>query len=145
MDRLAAAARPLKIRRFRTYCFRSIFFCAFALFTAVFLSSCKRGPVDAEIVIPITRPLSRTVIGYGVVTANYTRILDSRGSEGKSIGFLRKGSIVEILERRPVVKDSRAEIWVFTSGVYRGWLKESELHIYPSMAQAVTAAENLPP
>jgi hypothetical protein len=75
---------------------------------------------------------------------NYTRIQDQRGSDGRSIGFLRKGSIVEILERRPVVTDNIAEIWVLASGNYEGWLKENELQVYPSKAQAVTASQTLP-
>jgi hypothetical protein len=118
------------------------------LFTASLLvlsaSSCKRSSFEDEIVLPLTRPLSRYVIGYGVVNANYTHILDKQGENGKSIGFLRRGSIVEILERRPVVRGDKAEIWVFASGNYRGWLKENELRIYPSKAQALTASESIP-
>ncbi|MDR0383534.1 MAG: hypothetical protein LBH50_06060 [Spirochaetaceae bacterium] len=119
-------------------------FCLFALCGAILLYGCKRSSLQNEIVIPVTRPLSRSTIGYGVVNANYTRILDERGDEGKSLGFLRKGSIVEILERRPVVKDDKAETWVLAYGSYKGWVKENELRVYPSMAQAVTASENMP-
>jgi hypothetical protein len=126
---------------------RPIFFlpvCLLALCGAFFLPCCKRFSIENEITLPVTRPLSRAVIGYGVVNANYTRIMDRRGDDGKSIGFLRKGSIVEIMERRPVVKDSASEMWVLASGSYRGWLKENELQIYQSRAQAVTASQTMP-
>jgi hypothetical protein len=105
------------------------------------LSSCKRNISENDIVLPATPPLSRSVIGYGVVSGNYTRILDKPGDDGNSIGFIRKGSIIKILERRPVVKDEKAETWVFASGSYIGWLKENELRVYTSMAQALTASQ----
>jgi hypothetical protein len=115
--------------------------CVFAAVSPAFLSSCRRNSPEEEIVLPVTRPLSRSVIGYGVVNANYTRILDTRDNDGKSIGFLRKGQIVEILERRPLVTGDKSEMWVLVSGAYKGWLKESELRVYPSKPQAVTASE----
>jgi hypothetical protein len=118
--------------------------CLLALCGAVFLPRCRRLAGENEIIIPVTRPLSRTVIGYGVVNANYTRILDKHGDDGKSIGFLRKGTIVEVLERRPVVTDYAAEMWVLASGGYKGWLRENELQVYQSKAQAVTAAQTMP-
>ncbi|MDR1148301.1 MAG: hypothetical protein LBK66_06675 [Spirochaetaceae bacterium] len=107
------------------------------------LSSCERNSSEEDIVLPVTPPLSRSVIGYGVVNANYTRILDQQGDEGKSIGFLRKGQIVEILERRPIVVDEKAEMWVRASGLYTGWLKENELRVYPAKSQALTASESI--
>ncbi|MDR1256402.1 MAG: hypothetical protein LBJ86_01490 [Spirochaetaceae bacterium] len=119
-------------------------FCLLALCGMFFLPCCKRFSVENAIALPVTRPLSRTVIGYGVATANYTRILDNHGDGGRSIGFLRKGSIVEILERRPVVTDYAAEMWVLASGSYKGWLKENELQVYQSRAQAVTASQTMP-
>lgn len=115
-----------------------------ACLLALSASACKRNSLEDEIVLPLTRPLSRYVIGYGVVNANYTHILDKQGEDGKSIGFLRRGAIVEILERRPVVRSDRAEIWVLASGSYKGWLKETELRIYPSKVQAQTASESIP-
>jgi hypothetical protein len=118
--------------------------CLLATGWTLLLPACKRFSFENEILIPATSPLSRSVIGYGVINTNYTRILDKRGGDGRSIGFLRKGSIVEIMERRPVVTNNMAEIWVLASGSYEGWLKESELQVYPSKAQAVTASQILP-
>ncbi|MDR0663429.1 MAG: hypothetical protein LBF80_05050 [Spirochaetaceae bacterium] len=108
------------------------------------LSFCKRTSPEDEIILPVTPPLSRSVIGYGVINANYTRVMDKLGDEGNSIGFLRKGSIVEILERRPVVMDEKAETWILASGSYTGWLRENELRIYSSKAQALTASQSGP-
>jgi hypothetical protein len=119
-------------------------FCMIAAVTPGILSSCKRSLPEDEIILPATPPLSRSVIGYGVVNANYTRIMDKLGDGGNSIGFLRKGSIVEILERRPVVTGEKAEIWVLASGSYTGWLKETEMNIYSSKAQALTASQAIP-
>ena len=115
-----------------------------ACILALSASNCKRYSFEDEIVLPLTRPLSRYVIGYGVVNVNYTHILDKQGDSGKSIGFLRRGAIVEILERRPVVRGDKAEIWVLASGSYKGWLNETELRVYPSKVQAQTASESIP-
>ncbi|GMO44444.1 MAG: hypothetical protein Ta2B_25310 [Termitinemataceae bacterium] len=105
--------------------------------------SCKRASPDDEIKLPSTPPLSRDVIGYGVVNANYTHLLDKQGG-GKSLGFLRKGSIVEIIEYRPIVEGEKAVYWVLARGAYEGWMREDAVRIYPSKAQAITAAESLP-
>jgi hypothetical protein len=114
-----------------------------ALISPAFLSSCKRSSPEEDITLPVTPPLSRPAIGYGVANSNYTRILDKQGNDGKSIGFLRKGQIVEVLERRPLLVNEKAEMWVRVSGVYSGWLKESELQVYSTMPQAVTASESI--
>jgi hypothetical protein len=120
------------------------FYIITALAVCGILVSCKRSLPEDEIILPVTPPLSRSVIGYGVVNANYTRIMDKLGEGGNSIGFLRKGSIVEILERRPVIKGEKAETWVLASGSYTGWLKENEMQVYPSKAQALTASQSIP-
>ncbi|GHV19320.1 hypothetical protein FACS189494_00570 [Spirochaetia bacterium] len=107
------------------------------------LFGCYRTSNEDEIQLPANPPLSRPVIGYGVINTNYTHVMDNRG-DGRSIGLLRKGAIVEVIERRPVLNGETAESWVLADGNYRGWLREDELRIYPSMAQAQTASEGLP-
>ena len=107
-------------------------------------ASCAKNALDKDIVPPITAPLYRKVIGYGVVSTNYTHVLDKIGDEGKSLGFLRKGSIVEVLERRPIVHEDKTENWVLAGGSFRGWLREDELKIYETEAKAKTAAASLP-
>jgi hypothetical protein len=123
---------------------RALVFCFTAISAMGSLFSCRRTAPEDEISLPLTPPLSRSIIGYGVVNANYTRILDKSGDNGNSIGFLRKGSIVEILERRPVLNGEKSEIWVLASGNYTGWLKENELRVYSSKAQAATASQSIP-
>ncbi|GHV83796.1 hypothetical protein AGMMS50212_11360 [Spirochaetia bacterium] len=113
------------------------------LLILVLFVSCSRPPAEDEIKIPVTPPLSREVIGYGVVNNNYIHVVDKQGEGGNTLGFLRKGSIVEISERRPLVSGEKSESWVFAKGAYSGWLRENELRIYPSKAQAETAAKNL--
>lgn len=112
--------------------------------TATLFASCVRSTPDYEIALPATPPLSRPVIGYGVINTNYTHVLDKQGSSGTSLGFLRKGSIVEVLERRPLVHGETSESWVLAKGDYAGWLREDELRIFPSRDQAQTAAKSMP-
>ena len=107
-------------------------------------AACAKNALDKDIVPPITAPLYRNVIGYGVVNTNYTHVLDRIGTEGASLGFLRKGSIVEVLERRPIVHEDTTETWVLAGGSFRGWLREDELKIYETEAMAKTAAASLP-
>jgi hypothetical protein len=115
-----------------------------ALLVCLLLSSCGKAPTENAIVLPETPPLSRAFIGYGVINANYTHILAKIGDESSALGFLRKGSIVEVLERRSVAEGNAVEYWVFAAAEnYSGWLRESELRVYASSAQALTAAKNM--
>jgi hypothetical protein len=111
---------------------------ALAVLFLISLASCTRHRPSDEIIPPATSPLSRPVIGYGVISGSYTHVLDKRGDDGTALGLLRRGSIVEILERRPVLRGDKAESWVFASGNFSGWLKEEEVRVYPSRAQAET-------
>ncbi|MDR2521880.1 MAG: hypothetical protein LBC72_04925 [Spirochaetaceae bacterium] len=113
------------------------------LITLFAAASCAPKALDRDIVPPLTAPLSRSVIGYGVVTTNYTHVLDRQGEGGISLGFLRKGAIVQVLERTAVVLAGKTENWSFVSGAYQGWLKEDELRMYETEAKAKTAASTL--
>ncbi|MDR0551748.1 MAG: hypothetical protein LBG72_06990 [Spirochaetaceae bacterium] len=122
--------------------FSLLFICAFLFF------ACAGRQDNIAITPPETMPLSRAVIGYGVVITNYTHVLDKYGTEGKSVGFLRKGAVVEVIERRPVVKTDGGktivENWVLAQGAYTGWLPEDELRVYDNDAKAQTASEKMP-
>jgi hypothetical protein len=91
-------------------------------------------------------PLSRGEIGYGVVNVSYTHLADEPGSQGLSLGYLRRGSVVRVLERRvpggPVVPETWVQVEI---GGKRnpGWLPESVIDVYPTEAQARTASETL--
>ncbi|MDR2842754.1 MAG: hypothetical protein LBV52_06095 [Spirochaetaceae bacterium] len=110
---------------------------------AVLLFSCTRASTEYEIKLPETPPLSRPVIGYGVIGTNYTHVLDKQDVNGKSLGFLRKGAIVEVIERRSVLHGGVPESWVFVKGTYSGWLLTKDMRIFPSLAQAKTASKQI--
>jgi hypothetical protein len=78
-------------------------------------------------------------MGYAVITASYVRVVDEPDS-GVPLGYLRSGSIVQVLERRRVNVKNDAESWVLVEGDYRGWLREDLTRIYDNEAQAETAA-----
>jgi hypothetical protein len=112
------------------------------LICVVLLYSCKRTTSgDFPVVPPLTYPLSRSAIGYGVVSASYTQVVDEPELQGESQGYLRRGSIVRIIERRFVATQEDSAVWVLVEGNYRGWLREAVVDIYDNEAQAGTAAE----
>jgi hypothetical protein len=76
---------------------------------------------------------------------SYTHVVDKPDSKSFSLGYLRRGSVVRVLERRGVNQD----LWILVEGHgdisldSPGWLPESVIEIYPTQAQALTAAESL--
>jgi hypothetical protein len=111
---------------------------------ALFLVSCFPNTGTGEIVVmpPATPPLSRQSLGYGVISASYTHVVAEPNQAGLSLGYLRRGSIVEVLERRSLNRGETAESWVFVAGAYRGWLREDVIQVYDNEARAKTAAES---
>lgn len=99
--------------------------------------SCTRSPEEVSITPPPTHPLSRTLVGYGVINVPFTRVMQAPRQGEISLGHLRRGSIVEIIARRSV----NAESWVLIDGIYQGWIRARELDIYDLAVQAETAAE----
>jgi hypothetical protein len=114
--------------------------------------SCNRTE-ELRLEPPAMAPLSREEIGYGVVNVSYTHAADEPGGRGASLGYLRRGSVVRILERRiparPAAGSRTAlESWVLVEGggagfSVPGWLPESVIDVYSTEAQAETAAETL--
>jgi hypothetical protein len=109
------------------------------------LGSCGRASEKLPLTPPPTPPLSRSLIGYGVISSSYVQVLNEPSPESVSLGYLRRGAVVEILERRSVNFRERAEPWIRVNNVYRGWIKEEGVQIYVSHAQATTASEILNP
>jgi hypothetical protein len=101
------------------------------------------GNPDETILPPPTPPLSRSVIGYGVISVSYTHVVSEPSPLGFSMGYLRKSALVEVLERRLVNNDGATESWVFVEGSSQGWLREDVIQVYDSEAKARTAAESL--
>jgi hypothetical protein len=105
----------------------------------------NRGNGEKTILPPPTPPLSRSMIGYGVISVSYTHVVSEPSPSGFSLGYLRKSSMVEVLERRSVTNGGTTESWVLVGGASRGWLKEDVIQVYDSEAKARTAAEFLLP
>ncbi|MDR3276107.1 MAG: hypothetical protein LBT11_02660 [Treponema sp.] len=106
-------------------------------------SSCSGESDVIELEPPETPVLSRAVIGYGVIDASYTPVSEEPRQTGPSLGYLRRGAVVEVLERRSVSAGEAVESWVLVGGQYQGWLSETVIRVYDSEAQAKTAAKNL--
>jgi hypothetical protein len=89
---------------------------------------------------PPTPPLSRPVIGYGVVNVSYTRIMKEPNRDGVSLGYVREKTVLRILERRLIENGERAEYWVRVERDYPGWLPETVVNIYDTEEKADTAS-----
>jgi hypothetical protein len=110
------------------------------------LTSCT--PKNNEIVLlpPATFPLSRPTIAYGVVNTNYTHLLESSDVLSGSSGFLRRGDIVRILERKLVRKGEGGDYWDLCENLNdgrMGWMRQDALQIYERLEMAETAGREL--
>jgi len=110
--------------------------------------SCDRKKEDIPAPPPITSPLSREYIGYGVITSSFTHITADPVEDSPSIGYLRRGSLVRIVKRQTIKTQNIFVIWVLIDGSVEdinaaGWLKEEVMDIYDNESQARTASESL--
>jgi len=138
----------------------SISFCflCFLLFVLSFLviSSCNPKREETPVIPPLTSPLSRDYIGFGVITSSFTHLTDHPSDGSLSIGYLRRGSLVRIVRRQTVRTQSGFVSWVLIDGTETylngnsaanagnsGWLKEEVMDIYDNESQARTASEYL--
>ena len=111
------------------------------------LTGCSRSSNESPVLPPETRPLAREFIGFGVINVSFTHLLDEPGTDGASLGYLRQGTVVRILERRRVINRGVTELWVLAEGNYqgqgnisRGWLQESVMEIFDNESRANTAS-----
>jgi hypothetical protein len=111
------------------------------------MAACDGKKEEAPVIPPLTSPLSRSFIGYGVVNVSYTRVTaepEEDAPEGNiSGGYLRRGTVVRILRRQLVKSQDKLESWVLVEGSGIGWLKEALVDIYDSEPQARTASESM--
>ena len=133
--------------------------------------ACNVKKEEAPVIPPLSSPLSQPYIGFGVVNVSYTRVnsepadqpapmsaitpaawtAEDDPAETASPGYLRRGAIVRIHERRLVRDRSVAgnaaggsgESWVLVEGASKGWLKESLVDVYETELQARTASESM--
>jgi len=110
--------------------------------TVVFALSlfCAACTPRAEITPPAVPPLSRSVLGYGVVSVSYTQVMDEPSKNGVTLGYVREKTILTVLERRLVKEEDTQQYWMLTEGTYRGWLPDSALVVYDNPEKAQTAA-----
>ena len=113
---------------------------AFLLLGLLALCACAAKKEEIPVIPPVTSPLSRDYIGFGVITASYTHITAEPGEDSISLGYLRRGSLVRILRRQTIKTGGGPVTWVLTEGVQQGWLREEAMDIYDSESQAKTAA-----
>jgi len=104
------------------------------------LTLCRQKKEENPVIPPLTFPLSQSYVGYGVINVSYTRVSASIEDSGASVGYLRQGSVVRVIERRLVKNEGKTETWVLIEGSAKGWLKESLMDIYDNESQAETAA-----
>jgi hypothetical protein len=110
------------------------------LFLFVLASLCWGCSPKLTAVPPAAPPLSREILGYGVVTASYTKVLDEPDAGSVVLGYVREKTILKVLERRLIKEGDTFAGWVLIDGGYRGWLPESAIAIYDNEGKAETAA-----
>jgi len=98
---------------------------------------------ESPVIPPVTSPLSRDYIGYGVITASFTHITSDPVENSTSLGYLRRGSVIRIIRRQSINTSGNFISWVLTDGHQYGWLREDVMDIYENESQANTASENM--
>jgi hypothetical protein len=107
------------------------------------LLSCNIKKEEAPVAPPETSPLSQPHIGFGVINVSYTNVNTDPGEPGNSLGYLRRGSVVLVHERRPVKNGGKTESWLLVEGTFKGWLKETLVDVYENKLKAQTASESM--
>ena len=122
----------------------------FLLFLMVFTFSCSRSSEEQPVMPPATHPLAREYIGYGVVNVSFANLLNENDPKAVSQGYIRRGTIVRIIERSQSNIRGNTESWVLgesnyqsSGSVSRGWLQESSLLIFDNESQAITASKTM--
>jgi hypothetical protein len=130
-----------------TLCRRQVaFFLVLLLFTA-----CIRNEEEIIVVPPLTNPLDRNFIGYGVINDSFVRLTDEPRRDGVSLGYIRRGALIKIIERRLITNRGYSEIWIRAEAEYsggvggkvEGWLPEDSAEIYDNESRAFTASRTM--
>jgi hypothetical protein len=109
----------------------------FVFLSCILFISCGSKKEEMPIIPPVTSPLSGDYIGFGVITASYTHLMAQPEENAASAGYLRRGTIVEIVRR---ISGASGD-WVFVGVSPGGWLREDVMEIYDSEVKAKTAAQ----
>lgn len=120
------------------------FLFAFLVLAVLGMASCSRlreGSLKLE-----ANPILTGGIGWAVVKDAYVRLKEGPSDSTQDIDHLRRGSVYRLDAREFGTGDDQAgpdarEMWygVEAEGA-KGWVRESELDIYASQAQAKKAA-----
>ena len=113
------------------------------VFVIMALCACPAKKEEIPVIPPLTSPLSRDYIGFGVITSSFTHITAEPSQDSRDIGYLRRGSLVKIIRRQTIRTGGGFTSWVFTEGNQQGWLREDVMEIYESEDQAKTASESM--
>jgi len=120
---------------------KRLFFPVFLYF--VLLLSCTGKKEELPVIPPVTSPLSRDYIGFGVITDSFTHVTADPADNSPSLGYLRRGSLVRVIRRQVISTPEGFVSWVLTEGNQQGWLKEDVMDIFNNESQARTASESL--
>jgi len=114
-----------------------------AVFGLITLFACGAKKEEIPVIPPLTSPLSRDYIGFGVVTSSFTHITAEPSQDSRDIGYLRRGSLVKIIRRSTIRTEGGFVSWVYIDNGLQGWLREDVMEIYESEDQAKTASETM--
>jgi len=107
------------------------------------LCACNSKKEELPLIPPVTSPLSKEYVGYGVITSSFTHITAEPAEDSSSLGYLRRGSLVMVLRRQLIKNSDGFTSWVQIEDIQRGWLREDVMDIYDSQEQARTASESM--
>ena len=128
----------------------------FSFLLILFISTgigCRRQVEELPVIPVTTHPLVREFVGYGVINVSFTHLLEEPNSTGASQGYLRRGTVVRIIERRQVIIRGNPELWVLAEGNYdgaagsgasvQGWLQDTTVDIFDNESRAKTASRTM--
>jgi len=104
------------------------------------LAACTAKRESVGVLPPETSPLSKELVGYGVVSVLYARLNLDPSSESPASGQARIGEVVRVHERRIVREGGGSESWLLVDGESAGWIREEMVGVYENEAQARSAA-----
>jgi len=114
------------------------------IFCFISLTACGSNKEDIPLIPPITAPLTGEYIGFAVITDSFTHVNEDPSDNSKSRGYLRRGSVVQVVRRQLIKTQEGFVSWVLVDGDQQGWLKETNINIYNNESQAKTASELMP-
>jgi hypothetical protein len=114
------------------------------IFCLFIFSACTSNNEEGPVIPPVTSPLTRDYIGFGVITSSFTHVTEDPQDNSRSLGYLRRGSLVKIVRRQIVRTPDGFTSWVLSDGNPQGWLREDVMEIFNNESQARTASELIP-